>query len=123
MANQKTIFQKIIDGEIPSERIYEDDLTIVIKDINPQAPTHVFIIPKTNEIPKLSDATKEHQTLLGHLLLVAGKISRQLGVDEAFRLIINNGAEAGQTVFHLHLHILANKSFDEDSIGEGLGHQ
>ena len=123
MANQKTIFQKIIDGEIPSERIYEDDLTIVIKDINPQAPTHVLIIPKTNEIPKLSDATKEHQTLLGHLLLVAGKISRQLGVDEAFRLIINNGAEAGQTVFHLHLHILANKSFDEDSIGEGLGHQ
>ena len=123
MANQKTIFQKIIDGEIPSERIYEDDHTIVIKDINPQAPTHVLIIPKTNEIPKLSDATKEHQTLLGHLLLVAGKISRQLGVDEAFRLIINNGAEAGQTVFHLHLHILANKSFDEDSIGEGLGHQ
>ena len=123
MANQKTIFQKIIDGEIPSEKIYEDDLTIVIKDINPQAPTHVLIIPKTNEIPKLSDATKELQTLLGHLLLVAGKISRQLGVDEAFRLIINNGAEAGQTVFHLHLHILANKSFDEDSIGEGLGHQ
>ena len=123
MANQKTIFQKIIDGEIPSEKIYEDDLTIVIKDINPQAPTHVLIIPKTNEIPKLSDATKEHQTLLGHLLLVAGKISRQLGVDEAFRLIINNGAEAGQTVFHLHLHILANKSFDEHSIARGLGHQ
>ena len=123
MSNQKTIFQKVIDGEIPSEKIYEDDLTIVIKDINPQAPTHVLVIPKTNEIPKLSDATKEHKTLLGHLLLVAGKISRQLGVDEAFRLIINNGAEAGQTVFHLHLHILANKSFEEHSLGHGLSHE
>ena len=123
MANEKTIFQKIIDGEIPSERIYEDNLAIVIKDINPQAPTHVLIIPKTAQIPKLSDATKEHQTLLGHLLLVAGKISRQLGVDEAFRLIINNGAEAGQTVFHLHLHLLAKKSFDEHTIGDDLSHQ
>ena len=123
MANEKTVFQKIIDGEIPSERIYEDNLAIVIKDINPKAPTHVLIIPKTGQIPKLSDATEEHQTLLGHLLLVAGKISRQLGVDEAFRLIINNGAAAGQTVFHLHLHILANKSFDERSIGDDLGHE
>ena len=123
MANNKTIFQKIIDGEIPSERIYEDNLAIVIKDINPQAPTHVLIIPKTDQIPKLSDATEEHQALLGHLLLVAGKISRQLGVDEAFRLIINNGAEAGQTVFHLHLHLLAKKSFYEHSIGDDLGHQ
>ena len=123
MANKKTIFQKIIDGEIPSERIYEDNLAIVIKDINPQAPTHVLIIPKTDQIPKLSDATEEHQALLGHLLLVAGKISRQLGVNEAFRLIINNGAEAGQTIFHLHLHLLAKKSFYEHSIGDDLGHQ
>ena len=123
MANKRTIFQKIIDGEIPSERIYEDNLAIVIKDINPQAPTHVLIIPKTDQIPKLSDATEEHQALLGHLLLVAGKISRQLGVNEAFRLIINNGAEAGQTVFHLHLHLLAKKSFYEHSIGDDLGHQ
>ena len=123
MANPKTIFEKIIDDEIPSEKIYEDDLAIVIKDINPQAPTHVLIIPKTNEIPKLSEATEDHQTILGHLLLVAGKISRQLGVDEAFRLIINNGAEAGQTVFHLHLHLLAKKSFYEHSIGDDLGHQ
>jgi len=123
MANPKTIFEKIIDDEIPSEKIYEDDLAIVIRDVNPQAPTHVLIIPKTNEIQKLSDATEDHQTLLGHLLLVAGKISRQLGVDEAFRLIINNGAAAGQTVFHLHLHILAKKSFDEQSIGDDLGHE
>ena len=123
MANKKTIFQKIIDGEIPSERIYEDNLAIVIKDINPQAPTHVLIIPKTDQIPKLSDATEEHQALLGHLLLVAGKISRQLGVNEAFRLIINNGAEAGQTVLHLHLHLLAKKSFNSHSIGDDLGHQ
>ena len=123
IVHPKTIFEKVIDGDISSEKNYEDDLAIVIKDINPQAPTHVLIIPKTNEIPKLSDATKDHQTLLGHLLLVAGKISRQLGVDEAFRLIINNGAAAGQTVFHLHLHILANKSFDERSIGNDLSHE
>ena len=63
MANPKTIFEKIIDDEIPSEKIYEDDLAIVIKDINPQAPTHVLIIPKTNEIPKLSEATEDHQTI------------------------------------------------------------
>ena len=113
MANPKTIFEKVIDGDISSEKIYEDDLAIVIKDINPQAPTHVLIIPKNNEIPKLSDATKDHQTLLGHLLLVAGKISRQLGVDEAFRLVINNGVAAGQTVFHLHLHVLAKKGFQD----------
>ena len=117
MADEKTIFEKVIDGEIPSKKIYEDEFAIVIHDINPQAPTHVLIIPKTNEIPKLSDAKTEHQNLLGHLLIVAGKISRQLGVEDAFRLIINNGAEAGQTVFHLHIHILANKSFEESSLG------
>ncbi len=121
--DRENIFAKILRGEIPCEIVHENDHVLAFEDINPQAPVHVLIIPKTGQIPKLSDATEEHQTLLGHLLLVAGKISRQLGVNEAFRLIINNGAEAGQTVFHLHLHLLAKKSFNEHSIGDDLGHQ
>lgn len=121
MTEEKTIFAKIIDGDLPSEKLYEDDRAIVIKDINPQAPTHVLIIPKTTDIPRLVDADESHRELLGHLLLVAGKVARQLGVDEAFRLVINNGADAGQTVFHLHLHILASKAFDEGSLGKEFG--
>ena len=89
-----------------------------IRDINPQAATHVLIIPKTTDIPRLADATNQHQALLGHLLLVAGQIARQLGVEEAFRLVINNGADAGQTVFRLHLHILASQTFAETSLGQ-----
>ncbi len=117
MVEEKTIFAKIIDGEIPSEKLYEDDQAIVIRDVNPQAPTHVLIIPRSTEIPRLVDANESHRALLGHLLLVAGRVSKQLGVDDAFRLVINNGADAGQTVFHLHLHILANKAFNEGSLG------
>ena len=110
-----TIFSKIIAGEIPAPRIYEDEHCICINDISPQAPTHVLIIPK-QAIAKLADAGVEHQALLGHLMLAAGNIARQLGVEEAFRLIVNNGAGAGQTVFHLHLHLLAGKAFDEGSL-------
>lgn len=117
MAEEKTVFARIVDGEIPTEKLYEDEHCIVIQDINPQAPTHVLLIPKTTDMPRLADAQEQHQALLGHLLLVAGKVARQLGVDDAFRLVINNGAGAGQTVFHLHLHILANQSFDEFSVG------
>ena len=117
MAEEKTVFARIIDGEIPTEKLYEDEHCIVIQDINPQAPTHVLLIPKTTDMPRLADAQEQHQALLGHLLLVTGKVARQLGVDDAFRLVINNGAGAGQTVFHLHLHILANQSFDESSVG------
>tara|TARA_B100001250_G_C19036894_1_gene459912 strand:- start:44 stop:409 length:366 start_codon:yes stop_codon:yes gene_type:complete len=121
MSAEKTIFAKIIDGELPSERLYEDDHCIVIQDVNPQAPTHVLIIPRTTDIPRLVDAQDNHRELLGHLMLVAGRVSKQLGVDDAFRLIINNGAEAGQTVFHLHLHILASKDFAETSLGSDFG--
>lgn len=121
MSEDKTIFAMIIDGEIPSERLFEDEHCIVIKDINPQAPTHVLIIPKSKDIPRLVDATSEHQALLGHLLLVAGKMAKEMGVDEAFRLVINNGADAGQTVFHLHLHILASRHFNENSLGKEFG--
>ena len=116
---EKTIFQRIIDGELPSEKLYEDDQCIVIRDIQPQAPTHVLIIPR-EPIPRLVDADPSHQSLLGHLLLVAGRVSETLGCADAFRLVINNGAEAGQTVFHLHLHILAGKRFAEGGLGQTL---
>jgi histidine triad (HIT) family protein len=112
MLAQDTIFSKIIAGDIPSEFLYEDEHCIAINDINPQAPTHVLVIPK-KAIPRLVDAAPEDNALLGHLLLAAGNIARQLGVDDAFRLLINNGADAGQTVFHLHLHIIAGRSFTE----------
>tara|TARA_B100000965_G_scaffold132329_1_gene110288 strand:- start:246 stop:587 length:342 start_codon:yes stop_codon:yes gene_type:complete len=104
----KTLFEKIIDKEIPAEIIYEDEVSIVIKDINPQAPTHLLIIPK-KVIPKLSDATDNDKDVLGHLMLIAKDISNQLGLDETFRLVVNNGAKAGQSVFHLHIHLLSGR--------------
>ena len=104
----KTLFEKIIDREIPADIIFEDELSIVIKDISPQAPTHLLIIPK-KVIPKLSDSTAEDQSILGQLMLVAGQIADQLGLDETFRLVVNNGAKAGQSVFHLHLHLLSGR--------------
>ena len=104
----ETLFTKIINKEIPADIVYEDELSLVFKDINPQAPTHLLIIPK-KVIPKLSDATKEDQEVLGHLMLVAGQIADELGLDETFRLVVNNGAKAGQSVFHLHLHLLSGR--------------
>lgn len=108
----ESIFSRIIAGEIPSTRIYEDEQCIVIRDIHPQAPTHVLVIPR-KPIEKLSDAQPEDEALLGHLLLVAARVARQLGVGDAFRLVINNGRGAGQTVFHLHMHILGGRAFAE----------
>jgi histidine triad (HIT) family protein len=106
-----TLFGKIIRREIPADIVYEDDLCLAFRDINPQAPTQVLLIPK-KEIDKLSNARGEDQALLGHLLLAAGKLAKQLGVSDAFRLVVNNGAQAGQSVFHLHLHILAGRKLD-----------
>ena len=120
MDSDQSIFERIMSGDIPSELLYEDDQAIVIKDINPQAPIHILLIPRV-KIPRLVDADESHQALLGHLLLLTGKMAKQLGCDEAFRLIINNGADAGQTVFHLHLHILANKSFEEGQLATAFG--
>ncbi len=112
----ETLFTKIISRQIPSDILYEDEHCIVIKDIAPQAPTHLLVIPK-KPIPRLVDASGEDKAMLGHLMLVAGDMARQQGVDEAFRVIVNNGAGAGQTVFHLHLHILAGKQFTEAQLG------
>jgi histidine triad (HIT) family protein len=103
-----TLFGKIIRREIPAKIVYEDEECLAFHDVNPQAPTHVLLIPK-KEIPRLSDATAEDRALLGHLMIVAGNIARDLGIEDAFRLVVNNGAEAGQSVFHLHLHILAGR--------------
>ena len=113
---EESIFTKIMNGDIPADVVYEDDQCICIKDIQPAAPTHVLVIPR-KPIPKLADATEEDKALLGHLMLSVGEIAKQLGVEEAFRVVINNGEAAGQTVFHLHLHILANKKFTEGSLG------
>lgn len=104
----ETIFQKIIDKELPADILYEDDISLVFRDINPVAPTHLLIIPK-KKISMISNAEEEDQKLLGHLLLVAGKVARKLGVQDAFRLVVNNGSGAQQTVFHLHIHLIAER--------------
>jgi histidine triad (HIT) family protein len=105
-----TIFGKVIRREIPADIVYEDELCLAIRDINPQAPVHVLLIPK-KEIARLVDAKPEDQSLLGHLMLAAGKVAQQLGIGDAFRLAINNGAEAGQSVFHVHVHLLGGRPF------------
>ena len=106
----ETVFSKIINRELPADVVHEDDLCLAFRDINPKAPTHILIVPK-KPIPKSSDATADDQALLGHLLLKAGDIARELKCDDAYRLVINNGADAGQEVFHLHIHLLAGRTF------------
>ena len=103
------IFLKIINKEIPAEILYEDDMAIAFNDISPEAPTHILVVPK-KEIKKLSDTSKQDQELLGHLLLVINKITDKYKIED-FRVVVNNGTGAGQTIFHLHLHILAGRSF------------
>lgn len=107
-----TIFGKIIRKEIPANIVYEDDLCLAFTDITPQAPTHILVIPK-KPIPKLSDATSEDKELLGHLLLTVKQVADQAGLTEnGYRVVINTGNDGGQTVFHLHLHLLGGRSLD-----------
>lgn len=113
---QPTLFERIIARDIPADILYEDEQCIVIRDIAPKAPTHLLIIPR-KPIPRLVDAQSGDKALLGHLMWVAGEIARRAGVAESFRLIVNNGAGSGQTVFHLHLHLLGNKAFTEGNLG------
>lgn len=103
-----TIFEKIIAGEIPADKAYEDDLCIAIRDIEPQAPVHLLIIPK-KVISRVGDASLEDQSVLGHLLLIAGKIARQEGLKKGFRIVVNNGQAGGETVPHLHVHLLGGR--------------
>jgi histidine triad (HIT) family protein len=104
-----TIFGKIIRKEIPANIVFEDDLCLAFTDINPQAPTHILVIPK-QPIAQLSDATSEEKALLGHLLLTVKQIADQIGLSEdGYRVVINSGTNGGQTVFHLHLHLLGGR--------------
>ncbi len=105
-----TLFSKIIAREIPADIVYEDDLCLAFRDINPQAPVHVLVIPK-QALARLTDAGPDDQGLLGHLLLKAAEIAGEQGCGEAFRVVVNNGEAAGQSVFHLHLHILGGRGF------------
>lgn len=105
----KTLFEKIIAREIPAEIQFEDEQCIVIKDINPQAPTHLLVIPK-RVIPRINEAKAEDATLLGHLLLVAADQAKHLGLEKGFRIVINNGLHAGETVPHLHVHLLGGRA-------------
>lgn len=104
----ETIFSKIIRREIPADIVYEDDLCLAFKDIAPQAPTHILVIPK-KPIIKIDDAQNEDQLLLGHLLLTVKKVATQENLTNGYRVVINNGKDGGQTVDHLHLHILGDR--------------
>src|SRR5581483_5141656 len=107
----KTIFQKIIDREIPAQLEHEDEHCIVLHDIQPQAPVHLLIIPK-KLIPRVSEATPPDQAVLGHLLLVAQQMAKKLNLEHGFRLVINNGPHASESVPHLHLHLLAKRQMN-----------
>jgi histidine triad (HIT) family protein len=104
----KTIFQKIIDREIPAKIEHEDEHCIAIQDIDPKAPVHLLIVPKT-AIPRLAAATPADEPVLGHLLAVAAQIARKRNLAEGFRIVINNGPHAGESVPHLHVHLLAGR--------------
>ncbi len=105
------LFCKIIDGQIPSKRVYEDDLATAIEDLNPQAPTHVLVLPKRH-IATLNDFLPADDALIGHLVAVAAQIARDRGHAEGgYRTVFNCNRDGGQTVFHVHLHLLAGRSF------------
>lgn len=104
----KTIFKRIIDRELPASIVHEDDRCLAFHDVNPQAPTHILIIP-LKEIPSLADAEPQDEAILGHLLLVAAKLARDLNLENGYRTVINIGDDGGQTVDHLHVHLLGGR--------------
>lgn len=107
----ETVFSRIIRRELPAQIEYEDDEVIAFRDINPQAPVHVLVVPK-KPIPTLNDASEEDILLLGKLLWVARQVAQQCGIAEhGYRLVLNCGREAGQTVYHLHVHVLGGRAF------------
>ncbi|MBI2790700.1 MAG: histidine triad nucleotide-binding protein [Gammaproteobacteria bacterium] len=106
----KTIFEKVISREIKADIVYEDNWCIAFHDINPQAPVHVLLVTK-KVIPKLSEASEEDAELLGHLMLKVADVTHKLNIKDNFRVVINNGPMACQTVYHLHIHILSGRMF------------
>ena len=104
-----TIFEKIISREIPAKIVWEDDDALAFHDVNPQAPVHVLIVPK-KVIPRLAEASEADQATLGHLLLAAGKIAQKLELNGGYRVVINNGPDAGESVPHLHVHLLGKRA-------------
>jgi len=107
--NTETIFSKIIRKEIPAHIVYEDDLALAFTDVNPQAPVHILVIPK-KPIVNLATAEPEDQALLGHLLLIVQRVAAQAGLENGYRVVMNTGVDGGQTVHHLHIHILGGRS-------------
>ena len=108
----RTLFEKIAAREIPADIVFEDDQVIAFRDINPKAPTHVLIVPR-KPIPRIADATPEDRQILGHLLLQAAQIAARLGLTPSgYRLVFNNGPDAGESVPHLHCHILGGRPMD-----------
>jgi len=109
ISKSMTLFEKIIAREIPAEILQEDDLCVVLRDINPQAPVHLLVIPK-KRLPRVGEAAAEDQALLGHLLLVAARAAKDHGLAEnGYRIVINNGRNGGESVPHLHLHVLGGR--------------
>ena len=104
----KTLFEKIIAREIPAKIEFEDDQCIVIHDIDPQAPTHFLVIPK-KVIPRVTEAQPEDVALIGHLLLTAASVAKSLNVEDGFRVVVNNGKDGGETVPHMHVHVLGGR--------------
>lgn len=108
--SQKTIFKRIIDRQIPADIVYEDDQCLAFRDIHPQAPIHVLVIPK-KEIATLDELTLEDEPLVGHLFLAMQKIAAKLGLDRGYRIVVNCGPDAEQVVMHVHFHLLGGRSF------------
>ncbi len=106
----ETIFTKIINKEIPADIVYEDDQCLAFRDINPRAPVHILIIPK-KAMAQLNDAESGDRELLGHIMLTVNRVAEKEGVADAYRLVLNNGAGAGQEIFHMHFHLLAGRPF------------
>ena len=105
---KKTLFQKIIDREEPGDILYEDDQCVALRDINPQAPTHVLIVPR-KPIPTLDALTEDDEALVGHLFLIAQKVAAEEGLSDGYRTVFNNGPDARQTVDHIHLHLIGGR--------------
>lgn len=107
-----TLFEKIVARQIPAQIVHEDDLVLAFRDINPQAPTHVLIVPK-KAIPRIAEAAADDQAMLGHLLLKAAEVAAKVGLKEnGYRLVINNGRDGGESVPHLHCHILGGRPLE-----------